>query len=289
MRRLKMILIAFMLVFSVQAYAAEPAMPKNGGGIIVYSIVPAQGEPGARVTINGSGMAGGVLIQLGGNEVPARVTGNRHIEFFVPNVPPGQYALAVRGDDGVSRSYSFMVQALKPVVYTVEPDQVSSCVGGDGREVTVRGRNFQESSQLLFDGAIIRSSYQSPEAITFSVPPVPGGLHQVSIRNSEAVSTPLGLSVLTSPVIKSISVGGNRVSSYDLVIDGSNFHQNSSIFVDGVRIGGAGGIQEERLIYQDCTRIIYQRKPYSSTPKELRIQVVNPGGEASHTVTVSAP
>lgn len=269
--------------------AAEPVRQKQGAGITVFSIVPAQGEPGTRVTITGSGIAGGVLIQLGGNEVSARVVGNRHIEFFVPQVPPGQYALAVRGDDGVSRSYSFMVLPLRPVVLQLEPDQVSSCVRGDEREVTVRGRNFLETSQLLFDGAIIRSRYQSAEAISFTVPPVTGGLHQISIKNGDAGSTPLGLSVVTTPVIRNVFIGTDRVSSYDLVVEGSNFHQNSSIFVDGTRVGGTGGVQEERLIYQDCTRVIYQRRPYSSTPKELRIQVVNPGGEASQTVSVSAP
>ena len=57
-------------------------------------------------------------------------------------------------------------------------------------------------------------------------------------------------------------------------------------------IGGKGGqemVERDKLIFVDCTRMIYQRHPYSSTNKDFRIQVLNQGGEGSQVVNVTAP
>jgi len=82
------------------------------------------------------------------------------------------------------------------------------------------------------------------------------------------------------------------VNYYELIIDGKNFDQNSSLYVDGLRIGGRGGqdvAEREKLVYVDCTRLIYQRYPYSPVNKDFRIQVMNSGNEASQVVNVTAP
>ena len=52
----------------------------------------------------------------------------------------------------------------------------------------------------------------------------------------------------------------------------------------------ANAVEREQMLYVNCNRIIYQRYPYSTTAKNLRIQVINPstGGESS-AVSVSAP
>ncbi len=257
--------------------------------LLVYSIVPSQGEPGAVVTITGNAFLPGASVLIGGNPVSSRVIDNRHLQFEIPPMPAGQYALSVRSGDGIARSYSFQITPLRPIAGSLEPDTIAACNPANNRDVTIRGRNFTESSQLLFDGAIIRSRYQSSESITFSVPPVQGGLHQIAVKNGDAVSTPLGLSIITNPFINSITIGNNYVNQYELVIEGHNFHQNSVVMADGVRVGGNSGIQEERISVQDCSRIVYMRKPYSSTAKDLVIQVVNPAGEASASYTVTAP
>ncbi|GAC1448316.1 MAG: hypothetical protein PVSMB11_09820 [Desulfuromonadaceae bacterium] len=59
-----------------------------------------------------------------------------------------------------------------------------------------------------------------------------------------------------------------------------------------MQIGGRGGqdmAEREKLIYIDCTKLIYQRYPYSPVNKDFRLQVVNPGGEGSQVITVTAP
>jgi hypothetical protein len=59
--------------------------------------------------------------------------------------------------------------------------------------------------------------------------------------------------------------------------------------VKRLRSGSASATEREKVIYANCAQLIYQRYPYSTTPKNFRVQVVSPGGEESSVVQVSAP
>ncbi|MBI5483799.1 MAG: IPT/TIG domain-containing protein [Deltaproteobacteria bacterium] len=267
---------------------AAPAVPS------ILSIIPAQGEPGGKVTIFGSSFGEQASVFLGSVENPARVTDGKQLEFVIPKLEAGLYALYVRRADGVAgRVYNFTVQATRPVLTSLAPDTVNACASGSSREVTASGRNFIDSSALLFDGAVISSRVVSPEQILFTVPQAAGGLHQVMVKNdAENGTLPLTLTLESRPEISQVSIGNEFVNYYELNIHGKNFQQNSSIYVDGQKIGGKGGqesIEREKLIYVDCTRMIYQRYPYSSTNKDFRLQVVNQAGEGSQVVNVTAP
>jgi hypothetical protein len=261
----------------------------------ILSIIPAQAEPGGRVVLFGTGFGDRASVYLGSVEIPARSGDGKQAEFNVPvQMEPGQYALYLMRSDGVaSRPYSFSILPLRPVLSGLSPDRISACAQGKEREVLAQGQNFNEKSLLFFDGAGIRSRLVSSEAIAFSVPQVAGGLHPVMVKNApENSSLPLALAIETRPEIAQVTIGENHVSYYELIIDGKNFQQNSSLYVDGQRVGGRGGqevSEREQLLYQSCFRLIYQRHPYSQVNKELRIQVVNQGGEASQVVTVNAP
>jgi hypothetical protein len=261
----------------------------------ILSIVPAQAEPGGKVMIFGSGFGDSARVFLGSVEMPAKTSDGKQIEFSVPaQLQPGLYALYLKRADGAtSRPYNFAILSLRPVVSGLSPDQISACAQGREREVTVLGQNFNEKSMLLFDGAGMKSHFISSEAMTFSVPQVAGGLHQVLISNSPGNSSlPMALTIETRPEISQVTMGSEHVNYYELIVDGRNFQQNSSLYVDGQRIGGRGGqevSEREKLIYLDCTRLIYQRYPYSPVNKDFRIQVLNLGGEASQVVNVTAP
>lgn len=260
------------------------------GGVAVFSIVPSQAEPGSQVVLSLTSIQDGMGLLLSGSEVSWRVLDDRRITFIIdPETPPGQHSLSIRGRDGTTRSYAFTVVPLKPVAVSITPDRITSCADKDAREITLTGRNFLPSSQLLFDGAVIRSRVLAPDRIRFTAPATRGGLHQVAVKNGEYATTPLGLAIINTPELISVTIGNDLVNSYELVIDGSNFQQTSALLVNGARIDTAGTPQGERLQVLDCTRMIYRRLPYSSTPKELRLQVVNPDGEVSSTVVVSAP
>lgn len=260
----------------------------------VLSIIPAQAEPGKSVTVFGGNFGEGITVFLGTVGIEAKITGGKKLEFTIPlQLDPGIYALNLKRSDGViGRAYNFQVLPLRPVLTGLSPDTIESCMQGEQREVIATGRNFSEQSMLLFDGAVIKSRLLSPESIAFSVPQVGGGLHKVLVKNPPDISsTPYTITVETKPEISQVTMGKEHVNYYELIITGKNFQQNSSIYVDGQRIGGRGQefTQREKLIYIDCNTLIYQRHPYSPVSKELRIQVINQGGDGSQLINVTAP
>jgi hypothetical protein len=274
---------------------AAPKPPAVAVPVTILSIIPAQAEPGAKVMLSGTGFGENATVFLGSVEIPARISGSKLAEFDLPpQLEAGLYALYLKRSDGMTgRSYNFTVLPLRPVLSSLEPATISSCAAGRERAVIARGSNYGEASMLFFDGAVLTSTLLSPESISFNVPAVPGGIHQVQVKNApENSSAPLVLSVETRPEIGQVTVGNEYVNFYELIISGKNFNQNSSVYVDGVQIGGRGGqdmAEREKLIYMDCTKLIYQRYPYSPVNKDFRLQVVNSGGEGSQVITVTAP
>lgn len=299
--------VVFLCCFGLVCGASAAERPKRVNGdsapvhapaalpVTILSIIPAQAEPGAKVTLSGTGFGDTASVFLGSVEIPAIVSGAKRAEFIVPlQMEAGLYALYFKRADGMSgRSYNFTVLQVRPMLNSLQPEVISSCAAGKEREVIARGGNFGDSSMLFFDGAAFTSTLLSPESISFRVPTVPGGLHQVLVKNSpENSSVPLTLTVETRPEVSQVTVGNEHVNYYELIITGNNFNQNSSIYIDGIQIGGRGGqnmTEREKLIYIDCTKLIYERHPYSPVNKDFRLQVVNPGGEGSQVITVTAP
>ena len=290
------------LVWTVPTFAAE--RPKRikaettsvttPSAPAILSIIPAQGEPGAKVTIFGSEFGEKISAYLGSVEIPAKVAEGKQLEFTIPSLEAGLYALYLKRSDGIlGRVYNFTVLPLRPVLRELSPQQISSCAEGREREITAVGQNFNEGSLLMLDGAVVRSRFISSESIVFTLPQVPGGLHQITVKNPpDNASVAMALTIDTKPEISQVSVGKEFVNFYELIIEGKNFQQNSSIYVDGQRVGGRGGqevTERERLIYIDCTKLIYQRYPYSPVKKYFRIHVINPGGEGSQVVNVTEP
>ncbi len=305
MKPLRMFVFLSVICLAYGAFAAEiPKRVKNGTAlkavpaatpVTILSIIPVQAEPGSKVVLSGTGFGESATAFLGSVEITARITAAKQVEFNVPpQLEAGLYALYLKRTDGmISRSYNFTVLPLRPVLSSLQPALISSCAAGKEREVIAVGKNFTETAMLFFDGAALGSTFISASSITFNVPNVPGGLHQVQVKNSpESSSVPMNLAVETRPEIGQVTVGDEHVNSYELIITGKNFNQNSSAYVDGMQIGGRGGqdmAEREKLIYIDCTKLIYQRHPYSPVNKDFRFQIVNPGGEGSQVITVTAP
>lgn len=296
-----LIIVMFCLAGSVPLLAAErpqrvikPTASPSDAAPAILSIIPAQAEPGDKVTIFGSNFGEHISAFLGNVEIPAKVTAGKEVEFIVPQLDTGLYAFYLKRGDGVAgRIYNFSVLPLRPVLSALSPDKISSCAQGGERDVTAGGRNFNETSLLFFDNVSIKGNVVSPEAIVFRVPQVGGGLHQVIVKNSpENASVPLALEIETKPEISQVSRGDGFVNYYELIVDGRNFQQNSALYVDGQRVGGSSGqdaAAREKVIYIDCTRLVYQRFPYSPVDKDFRLQVVNPGNEGSQVINLTAP
>jgi len=259
----------------------------------ILSIIPAQGAPGIKVVISGAGFTQESSIFLGIDEIPSTLISSRQISFEIPQIAPGNYALYVRQKGGASgRAYSFAISPVKPVAVSLTPDSISFCSSGNERQVTVKGKNFLEGAQILFDGAAIRGSRVSSEEILFAAPQVPGGLHQVQVKNpEETVSGAVGLMVTNRPEVRNASQGTDYVNYYELTIEGINFQPGSSVIVNGKKIQSGQPItgDQDRLQYNSCNRLTYYRYPYDPTTKSLQMMVVNPNGEESSMFTVSAP
>jgi len=259
----------------------------------ILSIIPGLGAPGTTVVISGSGFSEQTTAYLGTNEIPTRLIGTRQISFEIPQLAAGNYALYLRQGDGApGKAYSFTIVPVKPMAISVTPDTLSFCAAGQERLIIVKGKNILEGAQLLFDGTIIRSSRISAEEMTFIAPSVPGGLHQIQIKNpEESLSGALGLMVSTRPEIHGVVQGADYVNYYALHIEGMNFQQGSSLIVDDRKVQSGFSYPGERdmLQFVSCSRLIYHRYPYDPTLKSFRLIVTNPSGEESSPVTVSAP
>jgi len=153
-----LLIMTFCLAGSVPLLAADrPQRVMNAGtpakdtAPAILSIIPAQAEPGDKVTIFGSNFGDQISAFLGSVEIPARVTDAKQVEFTVPQLDAGLYALYLkRGDGVVGRTYNFSVLPQRPVVSSLSPEKIGSCAQGEERDVTVTGRNFNETSLLFF-------------------------------------------------------------------------------------------------------------------------------------------
>lgn len=285
------------------AAPAEKPMPAPAPNIL--SIIPAQGEPNITVTLSGTGFTQKTTAFLGTIEVPTTVVGPELLSFSIPKLPSGMYALFIKREDGAtSRTYNFSIQAPKPFVETISPDSISTCSSAGERVVSITGRNFHPSSQVLFDGSVVKSSFGSEGSLTFTVPQAPGGLHQVQVKNpEETVTTPMTLAIVATPEISSVTRGYGSVTYYNLVIEGKNFQPGATMVIEEsslqvglgagtgkrLRAGASPSGEREYLTFVDCSKLVYQRYPADPTEKDLRIQVINPNGEVSSVVQVTAP
>lgn len=287
MRHIATALILTLLLLST-AFAEEEIAPPS-----ILSIIPGQGSSGSTVVISGSGLNADSTLFLGIEEIPLKSISSRQISFEIPPIPAGNYALYLRQKNGAaSKAYSFAVTPLKPAVSAITPDTVSFCASGNDRQISIRGKNFLEGSRVLFDGAIIKSSRISAEEITFQSPPVPGGLHQVQVKNPEdALSSAMAFIVASRPEIRSVNQGNDYVNYYELNIEGINFQQGSTLIVDGKKIQSGQPIpgERDRLVFASCSRMTYQRYPFDPSMKSFQMIVVNPNGEESSSFSVSAP
>ncbi|MBU5636038.1 IPT/TIG domain-containing protein [Geomonas sp. Red69] len=291
------ITLLLLLLCAAVAPAQQTPPPAADSGrqapLGVLSILPAQGEPGTTVTLNGTGFTSATRVVLGSREIPAQAVGGRIMTFEIPELPPGAYALFLKREDGATtRPFNFVLQAQKPVVSSLIPDTVTSCATGREREVLVNGANFRNGTRVILDGAVVTTRFISPVMLAFTTPTLPAGMHQVQVRNpADALSTALALFIDAKPEIANVSVGREFVNYYELIVSGRNFQQNSVLVVDGKRLATGKQLvgEREQLVYGGCNQITYLRFPYDPTLKEITLQVVNQNGEESALFTISAP
>lgn len=291
-----MILVSMLLLTALWEVAAGQTSENRSerpNSVTILSIIPSQAEPGMSVTLYGSGFSEATRVLLGALEAQTTVQGPKQLSFEIPDLAPGLYGLFVRREDGVvSKGYRFSVTPRTPVVTSLTPDTIFACTPNEEREVQISGENFLKGSQVLLDGAVIRSRFESSGYISVHIPQIVGGLHAIQVQNpGGTLSSSLALIIDSKPEITSVTQGEDYVNSYNLIIEGRNLRSNSTVVVEGKSMipASANPADREKVIYVDCNRIIYQRYPYDSAVKSFTLQVLNPNGESSSVVEVSAP
>lgn len=286
MRLITLLLTTIFLAVPITAVSEESQPPA------ILSIIPGQGASGTAVVISGSGFSQNSTLFLGIDEVPVKAVSANQLRFEIPQIQVGNYALYIRQGEGLSsKAYTFTVVPVKPTLTSLSPDSISFCSGSDERQITIKGKNFLEGAKVLFDGAVIKGSRNSSEEMIFTAPQVPGGLHQIQVRNlEETVSTAAGLLITSRPEILAVTQGSDYVNYYELIIEGENFQQGSSLYVDGKKITGQLMPGErDRINFNGCRKLTYQRYPFDPSAKSFQMMVVNPNGEESSRFSVTAP
>lgn len=288
---------AVLLALAVPVASSYGQQPKprddRPAPLAILSIIPSQAEPGMSVTLYGSGFTDSTRAFLGNLESQTNVEGPKQLSFAIPDLAPGLYGLYLRREDGsTSKVYRFSVTPRTPIISTISPDTILACSHAGEREARIIGSNFLESSQVFFDGAVIKSRFASSDTLLIHVPQVAGGLHNVQVKNpGGTASSSVALFIDSKPEISGITQGDEFVNYYNLIIEGRNFQNKSTVVVEGKSMtpASANSYDRERVIYVDCNRIIYQRYPYDTAVKSFSVQIINPSGEASSLVQVSAP
>lgn len=281
-------LLTIVLLFCCSAPAAA---------LELTAVSPSTVVPGTRVTLAGGSFGGGVTVVLGERRIEAADVSERRLTFVVPSLPAGDYLLAVE-IDGARSSGSFHLRVVDPPprIGRLDPSTLDSCAGGADRRVTVSGSNFRPGAHLLFDNASLPLEKLDAGEIVFAPPLTRAGQHQVQVVNpDQQKSLPFSLSVNSAPEIGSIEFGADRTTEYELLIYGKNFSYSTQLLLDGAAVGregaagNAGYQNRDGVRYVDCTTLVLVRRPPFREPRELSVQVVNPGGEQSAVYRITAP
>jgi len=263
----------------------------------ITALVPSTAPPGANVTLSGGPFVAGDMILVGDQRFAATITPTR-LTFTLPELPAGEYALAVeRAGERTVATFRLRVVQAPPHITTVSPATLDSCTVASARRITVNGNNFHPGANLLFDNTSLAINRLTSTEIVFTLPAVKPGLHQVQVVNLDGQhSLPHGLFLSNTPELTAVQTGEDRVIDYELILRGRNFLFNSLLTVNGVAVGKSladnispdQGVRESIRIV-DCNTMIYTRQPFLRQPRELSLQIINPGGEQSNVYQLTTP
>jgi hypothetical protein len=281
--------------------------------IEITAVAPQRALPETRVSISGGPFSTQPRVFLGDQGVAVRRVQAGRLEFIVPDVPAGNYTLAVHdGNDIVMAHLVFEVLPATPEIMAISPDNLDVCSDATERTVQVSGTNFRPESRLLLDGKIVSSRFIDTGTLEFRVPDLAAGVYGIEARNPDGTtSLPHSLWINSVPEIVGVDRGADMVNNYDMIIHGKNFFYNSILLLrepENPAMGrehrlatlqagigaGAGSFNVmampgESLRYDNCTTLVYRRYPLDMQEKNLQLQIVNPDGKKTDLYSVTLP
>ncbi|MDO3379394.1 IPT/TIG domain-containing protein [Geoalkalibacter halelectricus] len=284
---MRKILLTFCVLLCCALWSATAA------ALEIRSLSPSTGEPGARVAMTGGPFAPAVEILFGSEVLIPDQHEESRLVFTIPALPEGDYLVLLRhGEDTSPTGFTFRLVEPAPWIGSISPTQLDECTFEEERRVVISGRNFQTGAQVLVNQAAVPVDAVGSEEITFKFPPLTSGMHRVQVVNpSGKISLAHGLQISNIPEIQSVSIGADQVNFYEVVINGKNFQFNSRLLVNGEVVRGAAAIRPSTEFVQvvDCRTLRYTRYPVSREPRQVNLQIVNPGGEQSAVYTATIP
>lgn len=212
-------------------------------------VVPVTGGP--RVRLVGSELDDLAEIRMGPALVGAvQVISAGEVRFDVPSSNSGgTYPVTVEDRFGreVQSAFTFVYKA-PPQFASATSETYSPQVGpvAGGTVVTISGSGFQATDQLLFDGAVLASTFVSDTERTFVSPARAGGFYTMVLRDSLGLTsegpdfrikppaTVTSVEVIGGPTLADGSIptgGGARVR-----LSGSDFHPSDRVSLGGGQV-----------------------------------------------------
>ena len=141
---------------------------------------------------------------------------------------------------GTSNSLSFpVVSSSGPAITSLSPATVAP--GGQAFTLTVNGSNFTSLSAVLWNGALLATTYVSATQLTATVPATliaTAGTGNITVNNPGNVtsnSQTFNVSATPPPVLSSLSPAAAAPGGpqFTLTVNGSSFTQNSAVSWNG--------------------------------------------------------
>jgi len=286
-------------------------------GAVSLTVTPSEVRPGTQVEVSGDSLPADLRINLGDTQILPDLEAPGLLVFTAPLLPPGDYLLVLKaGDTPYGPPAVLKIIEPTPQIVSIAPTNIDECTSPDSTTIAIETRNFLNGGSLLLDGKTVAYEKDDSNRLTFHPPPLPAGTYGVQLTNPKgALSLPHTLWVNNIPEIYNVTIGNDYVSHYEIVVDGKNFLYGSQIVVSEYPVGFSDRAPNQRAIplegsfgprgselelskkmggrenmrYVDCRTLIYNRHPYSSQPKDLILQVVNPDGKISSPYTASLP
>lgn len=298
------------ILFSIATLLASAT---TGLALEITAVSPNRGAPASRVVLSGGPFSPQSRIYLGEQFVAATQVLPNQMVFTVPPLPPGSYSLTVQSDEDVAiQAFTFEILAAQPQIVAVTPNNLDFCADEAERLVLVEGRGFLPGALILLNGNAVSGRIVDDGRLEFRLPELPAGVYGVEVRNPDGSSSiPHSLWINSVPEIASIERGDDFVNHYEIIVHGKNFFFNSILVVrepENTTVGknfrqltfhagqgdpgGRRSIQAqpgEKLLYNDCRTLVYQRYPSTPQDKELTLQVINPDGKKTEPYTATLP
>jgi hypothetical protein len=223
------------------------AVPSNPAPTLL-SISPASAKAGSAattITLTGTNFVSASEVLWDGAELPATYVSSTRLTAIIPSAlltSSGSSAITVSTPGpggGVSKAATFTIQALPvnpvPVLTSLSTSSVSA--GSPGLTLTLSGANFIAATQVLWNGALLASSYEGAKSL---VADIPASLLQSAGTATITVSNPApggGVSSALTFTIKAAAITVVNLAANDLAWDA----QHGNLYLSLPAADGANG------------------------------------------------